>query len=295
MKVLNIGSLNIDYVYEVEHHVLSKETISSTSLNVFAGGKGLNQSIALAKANATVCHAGKLGEEGQFLLDTLNQHQVDTRYVQMVKEKSGHAIIQLDPKGENCILLHGGANQMLDVAFIDEVLSNFDEKDILILQNETNMLKEIIDKACDKKMTIVLNPSPFNEKIKRCNLEKVDYFLLNEVEGMQMCETENEDEIIKKLKDRFPKAKFVLTLGEKGAIYVDETQIVHQEIFEVKAIDTTAAGDTFTGYFIAGLVEGLAVKDNLKRCAKASSMCVSRNGAAASIPKLDEVCRQMNK
>ena len=184
MKVLCFGSLNIDYTYKVDHFVKKGETLSSDALHVFGGGKGLNQSVALAKAGCEVYHAGAIGEDGLFLLDMLKSSGAKTDYVKILKdEKTGHAIIQNDRSGDNCILLYGGANQAMNKSQVDEVLSHFEKGDYIVLQNEINELTYIVEKAHERGMIIILNPSPMNEKILALPLEVVDYFILNEIEA----------------------------------------------------------------------------------------------------------------
>lgn len=289
MKVLNFGSLNVDNVYSVEHIVQGGETISSTKLEVFSGGKGLNQSIALAKAGAPTYHAGLIGEEGDFLLDTCKENGVDTTYIRKLNAKGGHTVIQVDANGQNCIILFGGTNQMVTKEFVDEVLGNFEEGDYLVLQNEINQLDYIIDKAYERGMKIVLNPSPFDSKLDACDLTKIHLFMINEIEGEQITGFADKDEILAELAKKFPNAKFVLTLGSDGAVYYDGQEKVFQDIFKVKAVDTTAAGDTFSGFFLAKIIEGATVAEALRTAAKASSIAVSRPGAAPSIPTMAEV------
>ena len=289
MKVLNFGSLNIDYVYTVDHIVEGGETILSSKSETFCGGKGLNQSIALAKAGVPVYHAGLVGEEGDFLLDICRKYGVDTTYIKKLPAKGGHAIIQTDKDGQNCIILYGGTNQMQTREYIDEVLGNFESGDYIVLQNEINLLDYVIEKASERGMKIVLNPSPFDSKLDACDLKKVDWFILNEIEGGQFTGCMQADDIMASLTERFPGAKFVLTLGENGSVYFDGKEKVSQEIFEVEVVDTTAAGDTFTGYFLASVIAGKSMQDALKLAAKASSIAVSRPGAAPSIPSVDEV------
>ncbi len=284
MKVLNFGSLNLDYVYDVDHFVREGETISSTDMNIFCGGKGLNQSVALAKAGVKAYHAGAVGSaDGGILLDALSNVGTDISYIKRYDMSSGHAIIQKNRAGNNCILLYGGANQNIGVDFIKEVLKDFDKGDILLLQNEVSNLSFIIDEGYKRGMRIVLNPSPLNEKIFECDLEKVEYLILNEIEAADILGASDtgEDELIEKLTKRFPNMKIVLTLGEKGSVYVDKTQKIRQEIYKTDVVDTTAAGDTFTGYFIAGIVAGIDVAGSLKQAA-----------GAASIPFAREVCEK---
>ena len=295
MKVLNFGSLNLDYVYDVDHFVREGETISSADMNVFCGGKGLNQSVALAKAGVKVYHAGAVGSaDGAMLLEALSEVGVDISYIKRYDVPSGHAIIQKNRAGNNCILLYGGANQNIDIDFIKEVLKDFDKGDILLLQNEVSNLSLIIDEGYKRGMRIVLNPSPLNEKIFECDLEKVEYLILNEIEAADILGASDtgEDELIEKLTKRFPGMKIVLTLGEKGSVYVDKTQKIRQEIYKTDVVDTTAAGDTFTGYFIAGIVAGTDVAASLKQAARAASITVSRKGASPSIPFYREVCER---
>ena len=289
MKVLNIGSMNLDLVYSVDHIVQPGETEASFALDTFLGGKGLNQSMALAKAGVEVYQGGMIGEDGQVFLDACAEHGVKADYIRTVPGKSGHAVIQRDKNAQNCILLYGGANQMLTEAYVDEVLSSFAAGDILLLQNEVNQMPYIVEKAYEKGMQIALNPSPFNEKLEAVDMAKISIFLMNEVEGHQITGLTDPDEIIAEMLRRFPKARIVLTLGKDGAVYADADQKHFQPIFKVQAVDTTAAGDTFTGYFLAGLLAGMPVPEILKMSAKASSIAVTRAGAVPSIPYREEV------
>ena len=289
MKVLNIGSMNLDLVYSVDHIVQPGETEASVSMNTFLGGKGMNQSVALAKAGVEVYQGGMIGEDGQPFLDSCAEYGVRADYIRKVDGKSGHAVIQIDKNAQNCILLYGGANQMLTESYVDEVLENFGAEDILLLQNEVNLLPYIVEKAYEKGMQIALNPSPFNEKLSKVDMTKISIFLLNEVEGNQVTGLTAPEEIIVKMQELFPHARIVLTLGKNGAVYAEGAERFFQPIFPVKAVDTTAAGDTFTGYFLAGLAEGMAIPEILKMSAKASSIAVSRAGAVPSIPYRDEV------
>ncbi|MCQ2510244.1 MAG: ribokinase [Lachnospiraceae bacterium] len=289
MKVLNIGSMNLDYVYSVDHIVQPGETQATYGMNVFLGGKGINQSIACAKAGAEVYQAGMIGEDGNVFLDACKEYGVNGDYIRTIDEKTGHAIIQIDKNAQNCIILYGGANVKLTEQYIDEVIDGFKKGDILLLQNEVNNLPYIVDKAYEKGMQIALNPSPFNEKILAVDLSKISLFLMNEVEGEQITGKKDPEEIISVVQEKFPKAKVVLTLGKDGAMYAEGDQRYFQPIFKVEAVDTTAAGDTFTGYFLAGMIEGMPVQDILYMSAKASSIAVTRQGAVPSIPYRKEV------
>ena len=289
MKVLNFGSLNVDLVYQMDHIVRGGETFTADQLDKFPGGKGLNQSVALAKAGAQVYHAGNIGPDGELLTLTLRQAGVHTDYVRVLDMPSGHAVIQVDKQGENCIILFGGANQAADEAQVDAVLAAFEAGDFLVLQNEINLLDVIMRKAYDKGMQIVLNPSPMDEKIAALPLETVSIFMLNEIEGNAITGKTEPDEILDVLQSRFPHAKVVLTLGSKGSVYMEGACRIRQSIYPVQAVDTTAAGDTFTGFFISTLIRGGSPAQALENAAKASAIAVSRKGAAPSIPDWDTV------
>ena len=288
MKVLNIGSLNLDYVYSVPHIVGAGETLASRDMNIYLGGKGINQSIALAKAGADVYHCGMIGDDGTVFLDACKEYGVNSDYIKQTDTKTGHAIIQIDDNAQNCILIYGGANQQLTKEFIDDVIDKFDKGDILLLQNEVNDIAYIVDKAYEKGLTIALNPSPYNEKLDAVDMSKISIFLLNEVEGEQITGAKEPDEIIKSLLEYFPEARIVLTLGGDGAVYADKDTKITQPVFKVNAVDTTAAGDTFTWDFLAGIIEGMPVADILRMSAKASSIAVTRKGAIPSIPYRSE-------
>lgn len=289
MKVLNYGSLNLDYTYSVPHIVVPGETITSTKLEIFPGGKGLNQSIALSKAGMEVYHAGQIGEDGGMLLDVCRENHVHTDYIRTVPVRTGNAIIQLDEGGQNSIVLFPGANRTQEKDTIDEVLTHFEAGDVLILQNEINLIEYLITQAFAKQMIIVLNPSPFDDAVLACDLSKITYFLMNEVEGEMLTGETEPDKILKTMRSRYPSSKVVLTLGGNGSIYSDQTTIHRQPIYRVPVTDTTAAGDTFTGYFLKfALTEG-DIPKALDMASYAAALAVSRKGAAVSIPKLEEV------
>ena len=295
MKVLNFGSLNVDYVYQVDHILLPGETLASSERNIFCGGKGLNQSIALAKAGAPVYHAGLIGKGGEILQRELSENGVDTSLLKETDTDCGHTVIQVDKNGQNSILLYGGSNRAITKEYVDHVLSFFSEGDYLVLQNEINELPYIIEEAYKKGMVIVLNPSPFDENLSACDLSRVTLFLINEVEGFQISGEKEPEKILKEIRKAYPKAKVVLTLGSEGSVYQDGEQLYRQEIFPVKAVDTTAAGDTFTGYFLSAMIEGKSPAQALRLASKASSISVTRPGAAGSIPRRNEVEELLSK
>lgn len=295
MKVLNFGSLNIDYVYSLDHFVQKGETILSDLLNIYSGGKGLNQSIAMGRAGIVTYHAGAIGPDGDFLLKLLKEAGVNTGFVKRLTDVStGNAIIQKDKSGDNCIILYGGANQRITRTQVDEVISQFDQGDYIVLQNEINEMAYIMERAHRQGMVIVFNPSPMNDKITVMPLNHVDYFILNEIEAAQLLQLEpadtGESEILaRRLAEQFPHARIILTLGENGSVYAGEGEICKQGIYHVDTVDTTAAGDTFTGYFIASVISGHSVAKAMELAAKAAAITVSGEGAAPSIPTLAQV------
>ena len=290
MKILSFGSLNLDKVYSVNHFIRPAETMAAIELNEFSGGKGLNQSIALARAGAKVWHAGCVGEDGTMLLSALRENGVDISLVRRLSCPTGHAIIQVNNEGQNCILLYGGANQQITPAQIDETLAQFAPGDMLVLQNEISNLSYLIEAAGKKGMVIVLNPSPMAPELLQMPLQYVSYFLLNEVEAKDLCGAEvPEEEYPEMLLARYPGSRVVLTLGSRGCIYQDANTRIARPACRVQAVDTTAAGDTFTGYFVAGIAAGESVEQALEEATKAAAISVSRRGAAPSIPLREEV------
>lgn len=289
MKILNFGSLNIDKVYAVEEIVKGGETIDSISFSESVGGKGLNQSIAVAKAGGNIMHAGCVGKDGEILLQALKDNNVDTSLIKTVETASGQAIIQVDKHGQNCIILFHGANYEVDKAYIDEVMQDFAQDDILILQNEISNIDYIIEVAKAKQMKIYLNPSPINENLNKYNMQAIDGIFVNEHEGAYLADKEKVEDILDSLASKYPELEIILTFGDKGAYYRHKDINIFQPAYKVDAVDTTAAGDTFTGYFIALRQQGKSIEESLQKANKASSITVSRKGASISIPKIAEV------
>jgi len=289
MKIVNIGSLNIDDVYQVDHFVRPGETLSSRSYQLFCGGKGLNQSIALANAGASVSHAGRIGGDGGVLKARLEKAGVDTSLIIEGDVPTGRAIIQVTPQGENAIILFGGANRALIPGDIPRFLSPFASGDMLVLQNEVSCLKEIIEAAAARGLVIALNPSPMDETINKLPLDKVGIFLVNEIEGEGLTGKSNPDAILADMTRRFPGARIFLTLGSKGVVFGRDEERIRQDAMKVTPVDTTAAGDTFTGFLLAALAEERPVEEALDRAVRAAALAVTRPGAADSIPTRDEL------
>ena len=291
MRILNFGSCNIDYVYSMNHIVTVGETITTRNLELFPGGKGLNQSIATARAGAEVFHAGCLGNDGGMLKEILLNSGVNISFLKHVDEKNGHAIIQVSDDGDNSIFIYPGSNSMITRGFVDEVLENFSSDDIILLQNEINDIEYIIEKAHEKGMCVVFNPSPINEVISQIDLGMISYLILNEVEAKEITGVKDVEEQLMYFESKYPRLNVILTLGKRGSVMLRDGKLLRQEAYKVTAVDTTAAGDTFTGYFLAGLAMGVDDKTALMRASTASAISVSKKGAAPSIPILDEVLR----
>lgn len=289
MRVFNLGSLNIDYVYDVDHFVNAGETISSLNMSVFPGGKGLNQSVALSRAGAKVLHGGIVGKEGDLLLETLAKSNVDISRIKKTDASCGHAIIQVNKSGENCILLYSGTNYAIDENYINEFLCDAQKGDILLLQNEINALDLIFIIAAQKQLDIAFNPSPIGENIKSLPLNQVKWWFCNEIEAEQLFGSGDTDTIKKNFLNMYPQSNLILTLGKKGAMFISAQTQAYQPIHDAPVVDTTAAGDTFTGFFLSSVINGCSVQKALEVASKASSITVSKKGASQSIPTIDKV------
>ena len=289
MRILNFGSLNIDHVYSVEHFVAPGETLSVTAYSKNAGGKGLNQSIALARAGATVCHGGMIGEDGRFLSALLEAEGVDVTHLAVSALPTGHAVIQVAPDGQNSILVCAGANGGIAPDEMEAVLSSFEAGDWLLLQNEVVGLPLLISLAKARGMRVILNPSPVTAELLGADLSAVDCLILNEIEGLALTGEGLPEKILDRLAERYPRAEVVLTLGADGAWWQAEGKRIYRPAHRVDAVDTTAAGDTFTGYFLASRTAGSDPQEALERAMLAAAIAVTRPGAASSVPHRKEL------
>jgi len=312
-RILSIGSINLDEVFSVPHFIKPGETMACLSFERFVGGKGNNQSTALVRAGAEVHHAGKIGADGRFAVELLRDSGVDASRVIEADMPTGRALIQVDPSGQNCILLFGGANRTITNADIDTFLAGWGKGDSVLFQNEISALPYAMERAKRQGLRIYLNPSPADEVIWTLPLEAVDCFILNEIEGALLAGKEfagknsmvggkgatltvdeQGEKVLQALRKRFPQADIVLTLGASGACYSgkDGTKLVVPAA-PVRPVDTTAAGDTFTGYFIAAVLRGETPAAAMKEASTAAGICVTRKGAVVSIPRREEVRMQL--
>lgn len=293
MAVLVFGSINIDRTFKLPHTLALGETLLSSSLSIQAGGKGANQAVALSKAGIKTYMAGSIGTDGLWIRDQLKEYGVNTSLIKVKDDcYTGTATILLDNEGRNSIILYGGGNRENDGEYIDKVLSNFERGDWIVLQNEINNLDLIIMKAKKKGMKICLNPSPFEKELLSLPLEEVDLLVLNEVEMQQLMELQISDDIddykskLKELSSKLHSSMLLLTLGEKGSLLKNPAHedILYAPIVKTDVRDTTAAGDTFLGYFLSSIIDGKPDEEALRRATRASSIAVSRAGAMDSIP-----------
>ena len=290
MKILCYGSLNIDMIFSVPHFVQAGETISSFSMRKSAGGKGANQASAIAKAGCDTYMAGKVGKDGRFLLEILEGYGVDCDLVRITDNPSGQALIQLTPTSQNAIILLAGENKNIQKEEIDDVLSKFSPGDWLVLQNEINLIEYIIEKAAEKGMYICFNPAPFDEYVRKLPLEKVSLLVVNEIEGAGLSGVSGDfEEIIGRLGKLYPNQEIIMTAGAAGAYYTGRDGFIYQPIIDYPVVDTTAAGDTFIGYYLASILRGFGVRESLYYASKASGIAVSRPGAMQSVPMKDEI------
>lgn len=293
MKILVFGSCNLDKTYSVEHIVTPGETISVSHLKEHPGGKGLNQAIAAARAGGDVFFAGCIGRDGETLRNLLRESGADVSYLKTTDLPTGQAVIQVDRNGQNCILLYSGANGAVSKEEIDRVLEDFGPEDLLMLQNEIANIPYLIEKAFQRGIPILLNPSPFDETMQSIDLNKISWLILNEVEAAGYYPDTDPKEAIRRFRLQYPGLNVVLTLGAAGCI-AEESEQIEQPAFSVSVRDTTGAGDTFTGYFAAGIAEKLSLKKRLLLATAAAAQATTEEGAASSIPlreKAEEMLR----
>ena len=290
MKTCVFGSLNVDKTYTLSSFVRPGQTVSALGMEEFCGGKGFNQAVALRRAGCEVYFAGAVGQDGQMLLSALDRHGIDRCYVKTSPGATGHAVIQVDEQGQNCIIILAGANGTITEEDVENVLSFFEAGDLIVLQNEITCVPQIIRLAHEKGMVVAANPSPYNEKIALWDLNGVDILLVNEEEGAAMAGVQAPEAILHALQGTFPGMTVVLTLGGEGATFQSPGgERISVPARRMPVVDTTAAGDTFTGFFLAEYCRSGDAAKAMRTAAAAAGIAVSRKGAEPSIPRLDEV------
>jgi ribokinase len=302
-KLINLGSACVDHVYRVTELVGAGETAASLSHEVFPGGKGLNQSLAAARAGAAVHHLGAIGEDGVFLRQVLADAGVDVDgLVERTSVASGHAVIQVNDRGENAIVIAGGANRTISEDDRSAARALLEPGDWLLLQNEINDLPAAFELCRDTGARLAFNLAPVDGREKNYDFACVDLLIVNEIEARAVAPEEiatlGDAQVASWLAAKYPDMDVVLTAGEAGLHYArgakgvkgeEDGHIEHQPAIQVAAIDETAAGDAFIGYLLAGLLAGDAMSSALKRGAAAGACAVTVTGAASSIPEQSTV------
>ena len=290
-KLVNLGSLCIDLVYDVPQLAGAGETIASLGRQVFCGGKGLNQSLAAARAGAEVHHFGAVGDDGQDLLQALHDAGVETSGVAQMAGPSGHAVIQVDQQGQNCIVIAGGTNRQLPMNLIDQAVSRVADGDWLLLQNETNDVDTAISAAAATSGRVALNLAPPDVRIGDYPIGDLDLLIVNEAEANALGGTSSPGSALRILIEKYPEVSLLLTMGSNGLYLYDSANGITQAMgsFAVRAVDETAAGDSFVGYLMASLVAGESLAEAVLRATAAGALAVTRAGAAPSIPSIQEV------
>lgn len=290
MQIINFGSINVDRTYRVERFPVVGETLQISAFFCGCGGKGLNQSIAASRAGASVIHAGAIGNGGKAMEEELQRNGVDTSRLLHVDSEQGHAVILVDDEGNNEIIIHQGSNGMIGEKEVREIFQTIREPSLVVLQNEIPCAHSIIDQAFDRGHIVVFNASPVDKEVLgSVDFSHIHWLLINEVEGNQLTGSSDPDTILRRLRQRFPKINIVLTLGTEGSVCQYGEEQFSCGSFEVPVVDTTGAGDAFTGYFLAGLAEGEHPRDAMIRASLAAGISVTRPGASSSVPQREEV------
>ena len=283
MAIWNLGSINADYVYSVPHIPAPGETLASTNRSVFLGGKGANMSVAAARAAAQVKHIGAVGDDGAWAVETLLEYGVDTRYITTVDVETAHAIIAVDANSENMIILHSGANVEIPQSLLQNALSEAQTGDWFVTQNETNLQRTGAQLAKKMGLRVAYAAAPFDADRVQAVLEHLDFLILNEVEAEQLKQATGQ------AATDLGVADVIVTLGADGADWYGPNGKAHFDAIKVDPVDTTGAGDTFTGYVLAGLDRGMPMEQAINQATKAGALMVTRHGTADVIPDLLEV------
>src|SRR6056297_1287153 len=244
MAIWNLGSINVDFVYSVPHIPAPGETLSSTKRQVFLGGKGTNMSVAAARAAAQVHHIGAVGEDGRWAVERLLEYGVDTRNIALLDTETAQAIIMVDPEGENAIVLHPGANAEIPQVTLQAAMAEAETGDWLIIQNETNLQRTAAEMGKKLGLQVAYAAAPFDADRVKAVLPSLDFLILNAVEAAQL------EEAIGTAPADLPVRDVIVTRGADGADWYSAAGKQHFPAIKVDAVDTTGAGDTFTGYVL---------------------------------------------
>ncbi len=284
--IFNFGSINIDHVYRVAQMPSPGETIVAASYRKLLGGKGINQSIAIARAGQVPVHIGAVGADDEWTLAQVKGFGIDTAHVARSAQPTGHAVIYVNDAGENQIVIFGGANQDLQQAQIDKAFEQTVGGDHwVLLQNETNLLAEIVDQAKAAGFRVAYSAAPFVADTVAHLIGRIDLLAVNEIEAREAAG------LLGVAVSEIAVPEMLITRGSKGAEFHSDGEVFRQDAFLVDAVDTTGAGDTFLGSFLAHYCNGLPIAQSLRYASAASALQVTRPGAAVAIPARDEVER----
>jgi ribokinase len=283
MTIWNLGSINTDIIYSVPHIPAPGETLSSTGRSVFLGGKGANMSVAAARAGAHVRHIGAIAPESKWTRDRLLEYGIDTRSVIEIDADPAQAIISVAEDGENAILLHTGANGAIPEDHVKQSLTEAEVGDWVVTQNETNAQHTALALGKEMGLRVAYAAAPFSAEAVQSVLSLLDFLILNEIEMAQLSDA------LGKSASELGIETVIVTKGADGADLYRNGEMSHFDALPVTPVDTTGAGDTFTGYVLAGLDRGLPVEQAVQLAIKASALMVTRKGTADVIPDLLDV------
>ena len=246
MTIWNLGSINADHVYALPHLPGPGETLAARSLTTGLGGKGANMSVACARAGGKIEHIGAIGPEGAWMTDRLRAYGVGTAQVATLDSPSGHAIIAVEEGGENLILLFPGANRLIPPAHVEAALGRARPGDWFLTQNETNHQTEAARLAKARGLHVAYAAAPFDPAAVQAMLPHADFLILNEVEADQLRQATGTP------LGSLGVADVIVTLGAEGCLWFHEGQgETSFPALPVTPVDTTGAGDAFTGYVLA--------------------------------------------
>ena len=295
--IVVIGSLNMDLVVKAPRMPLAGETIPGRGFRMIPGGKGANQAAAAAKLGCRVAMVGRVGDDafGPRLIENLGQQAVDTRHVWLDDEAAtGTAMIIVDDTGENSIVVSAGANGRVSKQDVDRVEELLCQAQILLLQFEVPLdtVEYAIDMATRHHVKIILNPAPARPASSEL-IAKVDYLVPNEIEtrtltGLKVRGISSAEEAARKLLG-YGIPVVIITMGEKGALLATEEKVIHVPARNVKAVDTTAAGDAFIGGLAVALIKGFPLEEAVRYATCAGTLAVTKFGAQTSLPSAEEV------
>ena len=294
-RVSVIGSINVDLVVEAEKRPIKGETIFGDAFSIVPGGKGANQAVAIARLGGDVKMFGCVGDDiyADAMIKNLRDNGVDVSNVKEISNVSTGVAVITVAENDNSIIVVKGANDHVDIEYIKSIEAEILKSDFVLMQYEIPLdtVEYIIDLCYENGIKIIINPAPIAE-ISPESIEKADYVTPNEHEAVLMFEgMKDVEEIIR----TYPK-KIIVTLGENGASYFDGTRIVNVPIIsDVNVIDTTGAGDTFSGALVKFLADGMNIENAMKFAQCASGISVEKFCAQGGMPTLDEVEARMGK